>query len=501
MINPLEQNPFFSGGLMLMAAGAAMAMLRRLPAALWGFIVRRLTIAVEVPDRDPAFRWVQSWLAEQKYARRARNLSLTTMWVNPDADPTAGPESEHSSASGRISEARFVLSPAPGTHLLMYCGSLLVLQRARRDLQNGGAMAFHETLTLQMIGGSRALIEELLAEVHRAALPRVPGVNILTERYGDWCVTSWRPKRPLASLVLAYGLLEEIIADMRAFLRAGTWYRTRGVPHRRGYLLHGPPGNGKTTLVAAAAGELGLAVALLSLSNKLTSDDGLRTLVDSLPPATILLLEDVDCAFGAKRKADEANGVTMSGLLNALDGVSSREGRLLFLTTNHPERLDPALVRPGRVDRSFHLGNTTPDQARRIFVWFYTGGELDPDVERWAGEFAARVSGGDLSMAAVQEHLLQFRGDPETASLAIGLGACRDLDQGAGMGPELVVDDPGVAQQDVEGPVGLGRERQVDGALQARREGRDRMRRIGVEDLDRALDEVHEEVLAPVRGG
>jgi chaperone BCS1 len=234
-------------------------------------------------------------------------------------------------------------------------------------------------------------------------------------------MSSWRPRRPLASIVLADGLLDDLLADLRAFLDAGSWYMTRGVPHRRGYLLHGPPGNGKTTLVAAVAGELGLSVAVLSLSNKVLTDDILRNQINALPPGAVLLIEDIDCAFAEKRAAGEATGVTMSGLLNALDGVSSREGRILFMTTNHPERLDPALVRPGRVDRSFHLGHTTPDQARRLFAWFYSGGRHDPAVERWAHAFACRIPEGRICMAAIQEHLLRFRSDPESAARALDI--------------------------------------------------------------------------------
>jgi BCS1 N terminal len=84
LLETLNQNPFFSGGLSLMVLGASAALLRRVPAQIWSFLERRLTIAVEVTDRDPAFRWVQTWLANQRYARRARDLSLTTTWVNPD---------------------------------------------------------------------------------------------------------------------------------------------------------------------------------------------------------------------------------------------------------------------------------------------------------------------------------------------------------------------------------------------------------------------------------
>ncbi len=96
-------------------------------------------------------------------------------------------------------------------------------------------------------------------------------------------------------------------------------------------------------------------------------------MVDGLPNATVLLIEDVDCVFKEKRETTATTGVTLSGLLNALDGVSSREGRVLFLATNHPERLDPALVRPGRVDKKIKLGYATADQARRLFLWFYRG--------------------------------------------------------------------------------------------------------------------------------
>ena len=174
----------------------------------------------------------------------------------------------------------------------------------------------------------------------------------------------------------------------------------------------------------AAAGELNLSVAVLSLSNRLLSDDALRTLVDALPPATLLLIEDVDCVFKTERATTEQTGVTLSGLLNALDGVSSREGRVLFLTTNHPERLDPALVRPGRVDRKIELGNATADQARRLFLWFYQGCCATPArLAELADLFATQVPSGNICMAAIQEHLLRHRDEPEAAAHEVDLDA------------------------------------------------------------------------------
>ena len=289
--------------------------MRKLPGQLWALIQRRLSITVEVPDRDPAFRWLQVWLSVQPYAGRARDLSLATTWVPADAESDTAVvfDPDDGAATGPSSRVRFLLSPAPGTHLMLYRNRLLILRRSRRDLQNGNARTFQENLSLQVLGGTRALIEQLLSDARKLACPRTPGVSILTARYESWEATSWQPRRPLESLVLADGALEDLLDDLRTFYGSRSWYVQRGIPYRRGYLLHGPPGNGKTTLVLAAAGELNLSVAVLSLSNRLLSDEALRGLVDALPPATLLLIEDVDCVFKTERITTEQTGVTLSG--------------------------------------------------------------------------------------------------------------------------------------------------------------------------------------------
>ncbi len=415
LLGSLDQNPFFSGGLSLMAIGAVGAILRRLPGQVMRFLERRISISIEVPDRDPAFRWVQTWLAASRYAKRARDLSLSTEWTCSEPDPEISPYGDQ--PSGPASQARFVLSPAPGVHLTTFQGRILVVRRNRRELQNGGSTAFQESLVLQVLGGTRKLIDDLLAEAHATSFPRTPGVSILTARNELWCPSSWQPKRPLGSLILADSILEETLEDLRDFYRSSVWYADRGIPYRRGYLLHGPPGTGKTTLVLALAGELKLPVATLNLSNRLMSDESLRALVDGLPASALLLIEDIDCAFKDWRNTPAASGVTLSGLLNALDGVSSRDGRVLFLTTNHPERLDPALLRPGRVDRKIELGYATPDQARRLYLWFYRGCGLgQSELLREAERFAAQIPPGKIGMAAIQEHLLRHRRSPGSAA-------------------------------------------------------------------------------------
>jgi chaperone BCS1 len=173
-----------------------------------------------------------------------------------------------------------------------------------------------------------------------------------------------------------------------------------GIPWRRGYLLHGPPGTGKTSVAYALAGELQLKLCTLSLTNPKLNDHSIADLLQRTPPRSLILIEDIDAFFNAREKQDARIEVSFSGLLNALDGVAAQEGRIIVLTTNHRERLDPALIRPGRIDVAVELGNATADQVRRLFLRFF------PQDQAMAEALAASYPDGRLSPAQVQQSLL-----------------------------------------------------------------------------------------------
>lgn len=149
-----------------------------------------------------------------------------------------------------------------------------------------------------------------------------------------------------------------------------------GIPYRRGYLLHGAPGSGKSSFIMALAGYLDYNICLLNLSERGMTDDRLTHLLSNVPERSIILLEDIDAAFTGRQGSGEDGyqaNVTFSGLLNALDGVASGESRIVFMTTNHVDKLDTALVRPGRADVIAELGDAEPEQVRRLVKRFYKG--------------------------------------------------------------------------------------------------------------------------------
>ena len=277
----------------------------------------------------------------------------------------------------------FALIPGTGKHILRYNGAFIVVDRVReersRDYKTGEPW---ETVTLTTLYSHRHVFESLFKEAHNLATKSQEGKTIIYHSRG----IEWKPfghprrKRPLESVVLDRGVKERIVADVKEFLSSSQWYYDRGIPYRRGYLLHGPPGTGKSSFIQALAGHLDYDIAVLNLSERGLTDDRLNHLLTLVPKRTLVLLEDVDVAFANRRVESDPDGyrgatVTFSGLLNALDGVVSTEERIIFLTTNYVERLDGALVRPGRVDLTVRFGEATEDQAEQLWDRFY--GDLE----------------------------------------------------------------------------------------------------------------------------
>lgn len=233
-----------------------------------------------------------------------------------------------------------------------------------------------------------------------------------------WVRVQSRPIRPLSTVIIKKTILEPLLADIRHYLDRETekWYATRGIPYRRGYLFSGPPGCGKTSLAIGLAAEFNLGIYIANLAAPDLTDDELMELVAEIPKKAILLLEDIDVAFPDRETStskESPTGVTRSGLLNALDGVTAGEGRIVLLTTNYFDRLDPALIRPGRVDMRIPFTLAGREEAMQIFRNFFGGWQ---NVETMADQFASSViCNGGHSIAALQGYLMTKYTDPEAA--------------------------------------------------------------------------------------
>ncbi|KAM0987666.1 hypothetical protein ACFX2I_011689 [Malus domestica] len=151
-------------------------------------------------------------------------------------------------------------------------------------------------------------------------------------------------------------LKEELINDLDRFVKRKEFYGRVGKAWKRGYLLYGPPGTGKSSLIAAMANYLKFDVYDLELM-QIRSNSELRRLLVSTANRSIQVIEDIDCSI-------ELSDRKLGGgrLLNFTDGLWSSCGdeRIIVFTTNYKEKLDPALLRPGRMDMHIHMSYCTP---------------------------------------------------------------------------------------------------------------------------------------------
>jgi chaperone BCS1 len=454
----LKDNPYFSAGFGLLGVGAVAAAARRAIGRLAFLMQRRYLTTIEVTSRDPSYQWTQAWLAQQALTSGS-HFTISTSLLSQRRNHLTNVKNGDMDTLKSGSTATAMI-PAPGVHYLRWRGTWIKIVREREkssllDLNTG--LPF-ETITLTILGRRTPFFQSLLEEAHALVVAQEQhSLQIYTAWSAEWRpFGSGRRRRSLDSIVFARNVKENLLYDVNEFLSSAQWYGERGIPYRRGYLLYGPPGGGKSSFIQALASHLGYSICLLNLSEQYVSDDRLQHLLNVLPPRSILLLEDIDSAMVPERgeggstivmgegkgnssgsMADQSSRrrLTFSGLLNAIDGVASAEERIIFMTTNYRDRLDSALIRPGRVDYQQRIGWATRQQLREMFAKFY------PSHQHLIKEFVHRISksslatkedqaGNDrkdvddeddaeiegISPAAVQGHFIRFKNDPVSAA-------------------------------------------------------------------------------------
>jgi mitochondrial chaperone BCS1 len=387
----LGSNPYFSAGAGLYTLTMA-AFCGRYALKMFSSNARRkFVVSMETTNRDPSYEWLMQWLSRHpSFSFQQISVITTNVMIHANEETTS----------------HCTFAPCPNIpHWFLHRGWPMVVYR-KRQVERAAGSDVLETLEMYTVGLSSNVMRDIVAEAKLQAVTRDSDKTVIYQNAGGrWTrVQEPRSRRPLNSVILDKSSRDDIVDDVHLFLQSRNYYQDLGVPYRRGFLLHGPPGCGKSSLVMALAGELRLAICLLSLSNRALDDESLMSLLNTAPIRSIVLMEDIDRAFSHDSR------VTMSGILNALDGVGAQEGRIVFMTTNHVERLDPALIRPGRADVKVEIGYVSHLQAAQLFAKFYPNSS-----KRVREAFADTLPEGRLSVAQIQSHLFLHRNSAEEA--------------------------------------------------------------------------------------
>ncbi|KAF8240218.1 P-loop containing nucleoside triphosphate hydrolase protein [Tricholoma matsutake] len=474
ILSPLAMN---TGALQdtLAIIGGTVETARRASMSAWNGFVDSFFLTAHFSEDDYPYDWLMHWLSKQPAWGRSREFEITTrsagrgsLTQSTTGDLEDDEDGDETLVHGRRKRKVAFMPSLDTTHTIYYRGHWLRITRMKRYPDYGHGFS----LKISVVARSNDILKKLVLEAKRDyekdAEHRVH-IFLGDTTYSCWRWNGARQKRPMSSIVLQPGVKDMLLADCKDFLQSEEWYASpviRSIPFRRGYLLHGVPGSGKTSLIHSLAGELGLDIYVVSLSSKGMSDNTLTTLMGHVPSRCILLLEDLDAAFTRSVSRDanstgaptastssttsttenntDGSTLSLSGLLNSLDGVAAAEGRLLFATTNHIERLDPALSRPGRMDVWVNFTHATKWQAEGIFKCFFPykpstalenavpqdasqknlpGSKRkasthaipllsEDEISELAKRFAAAIPEDELSVAGLQGYLLKNKTRP-----------------------------------------------------------------------------------------
>lgn len=407
------QNPMVGGAIALAVTGGVMVSIRSVLPYMGRIFREQFCTSLVVYNNEKFYQKLKVFLSKHKYAAKARSNSVAEWYSWQEEDWKWG------------------MTPGAGWHFFWHKGNFYVVYRsisptAIANMTGWNGPQRDEQFYFYTLGRNQKALTSLLTEVHDV-LDEPGTVPIYIWTGGQFELAQYREKRNLDTIFIPADQKARIVDDIQQFLDSRSVYRRRGTPYRRGYMLEGPPGTGKSSIILSLAGHFDKPVYIINPST-LTDDNTLQRAFNAVEGNGILLIEDIDAVSVTEQRVDKdkapapavvvvkkegepvpaaeekKSGITLSGLLNGIDGVIARDGRLLFITTNHAGNLDEALIRPGRIDLREHLGLMEITEAVSMFECFHP----TYDVEAFRAWIAPQLP---MSPAAMQNILLSYRPD------------------------------------------------------------------------------------------
>ncbi|UKZ70607.1 uncharacterized protein TrAtP1_011582 [Trichoderma atroviride] len=298
------------------------------------FVDDYLMCAMYVSEDDHIYMHLMKWLSHHPSIKNNQYLMAQTVWKSAweeedelegalfwtNGGEVDGGDNMYLNFSNQAAKSSPRFVPAMGSTAFWHKGTYFRVYRKKESFVNthswGGPMKDLEEVRISCFGRSIDPIKQLLSDAkalyyndtrQKTTIYR-PRVKEQRRDHNMWQQVARRPVRPMSTVVLDSCEKHDILSDINEYLHPSTprWYASRGIPLRRGYLFHGPPGTGKTSFSFALAGVFGIDIYVISLQDPGVNEEDLATLFTKLPRRCIVLLEDIDTA-GLRRDPSAEN--------------------------------------------------------------------------------------------------------------------------------------------------------------------------------------------------
>jgi hypothetical protein len=403
-----------AGAVSLWGLGLVTWVFRKIPMKLISKIHGQLTTTLTFDNTE--LGWAREnyasfmeWFMQNKWAKYSRQLALQTYGAQ-----------FFDRHNGHGSRNAADVAIGDGNHFFFFKRRLFLMHRRTMEKQGRDNIVYVVTLT--MFGRNKAIMQDLV-DVFCHKFPENK-LKLMRFKSNYWADYAMLDRRELKTVIVEKALKQSLVKAIEDFQMSEAWYTERGLPWKKTFVLHGVPGTGKTSLIKALASHFNLNVCRLNLNA--LNDEMLEEALANIPSRSILAIEDFDSAKATRRRsamksddsakyalavkydssgkpnlentinsikglgADDApvnpmaklledmDGLTLSGILNALDGIASLHGTLIFLTTNTLDDIDPAVIRKGRVDHVFEIKPLTHSEVLDYIELMFPGRSSEP---------------------------------------------------------------------------------------------------------------------------
>jgi SpoVK/Ycf46/Vps4 family AAA+-type ATPase len=361
----MDFNAILNAGIILSLLTYIGYQLKSIPEFILNWIKRKITFSVTIDEGDELYIYIERWLRDC-HQKNYRNIEAS---LNPSKLGDLTNIDERNAYYQSPEADKLYIWQYDDEFIISHGGKRILLSKGREKLEGAKDLknAFLNRYTLRGFWAKHQILDLLQTIIdynQKFKSIKVPTIWTNAE-WNDWQHSGKVTTKDFSNIF--FDGKEELIDDLNLFKDNAEWYKKRGITYKRGYLLWGKPGNGKTATIQAIAKHLGRDIYYLSLKD-LEKDSQLTRLFSGLGDNSILVIEDIDAQISG-RNVDSP--LSFSIILNCLDGLLSHWGLITIMTTNHPEQLDPALIRRGRIDKSVKISNPSRIEVENYLKNFY----------------------------------------------------------------------------------------------------------------------------------
>lgn len=371
-----KANPVVAGVISLWGAGVVTFLFRHMPAKVWNGIKSQFVTELYINNSQIGSNFSNyisflKWFENSKWSKYSRSLSINGCYKYNGSSEDNGIE----------------VGVGDGSHFFMYKGRFCWMRRYKVENTMSYSSIYYE-IKLTVLGRNRQLMLDMIKEF--AYKPHANRVGIYNYRADEWALLTDVDSRSLNSVIMAQDVKTSIVETIESFHKAESWYKERGIPYKKVFLFHGIPGSGKTSLIRALATHFNTNIYRLNLTTM--SDKSLEEALALVPAKSFILIEDFDSSkstvsrdnvdiITTKTNGEESKSLlTLSGILNALDGIVALDDKIIFMTTNVLQSIDRALIRKGRVDNLIEFKALKDKEVREYIELMFPGTEVNKDI-------------------------------------------------------------------------------------------------------------------------